>query len=202
MADWGDQPSPDEARYVVNLGPYDSTKTAGLQVRGHTPDGNRTSKLFSFSRFETFEDCMAAAIAWRNQNIVQPKTMSEDERMQWRTQVAANRSITEVTGLQFSVDKYRDTYYPVAAIKKQSGRQRTFSRFLTAHTIEEFAEEAGPVLRKLPYHRNKALRTVKREIRRGLRRAIRRVLIDNPKDLSQDALRVVRTISRKYDILH
>jgi hypothetical protein len=43
---------------------------------------------------------------------------------------------------------------------------------------------------------------VKREIRRGLRRAIRRVLIDNPKDLSQDALRVVRTISRKYDILH
>ena len=204
MVDWGEEPAPDEASYISNVGKYESTKVSGLQVRGiskTSPEKKRITKLFSFSKYETFEACMHAARTWRNAHIQQPKIITPEEKQQWCQEIAAKRSITGVTGLNFGVETHRQKLYPVANARRNMGGRLFTTRFMTKHTIAEVVHDFVPVLLNLPYHEGTATADMHNIIDEGLRQGIWAILHENPKDYSEEWLDVVWRLAERENML-
>ena len=203
MVDWGDEPSPDEASYISNVGKYESTRVSGLQVRGiskASPEKKQITKLFSFSKYDTLEACMHAARMWRNAHVYQPKVITPEEKQQWCQEIAAKRSITGVTGLNFGVETHRQTLYPVANARRNVGGRLFATRFLTKHTIADVVEDFAEVLTDLPYHDGTALAEMRGIVDEGLRQAIWTTLRENPKDYSEKQLDVVWRLAEREDM--
>lgn len=199
MADWGEEPSPDEAKYIVNLGRYDSTKTNGLQVRGYNEKGKRVSKLFSYSGYDTLEACMRAAREWRDNHIASQE-ISCAERAR---NAGHNRSVTEVVGLSVTTSRKRGRYYPIAQVQITVGNGLKTRRWaLLSHSPSAIADEAVSLLHRAPCHADKAPRTLRNEIYRGIRRGIRRIVSENPKGIASERKAAIRKASRKHDILY
>ncbi len=152
---------------------------SGLQVRIWR-EGTTYQKFFAQSRFETDEDCLAAARYWRDlklQELPEPKGPGVEQTEEVREKISQKMTWTGIRGLGFQVGKKSGKFRLYATAQwREDDQNWSRMRSLHAHGIEEAANQLSRVLvERIPEHEDEDPADLARRCAQALRRLISRI---------------------------
>ncbi len=121
---------------------------SGLQVRIWR-DGKTYQKFFALSRFATPDDCLFAAVAWRDLTLSElPGPNAHREHGDdTRRKISEKMTRTGIQGLGFQVGKKGGKFRMYATVQwRENDQNRSRMRSLHAHGIEGAANQLSRVL--------------------------------------------------------
>jgi hypothetical protein len=152
---------------------------SGLQVRIWR-GGEVYQKFFAESRFDDPEDCLAAAIEWRDGRLeelppAEPGPTEYTEEL--RRKISAKMTRTGIQGLGFQVGKKGDAFRLYATVQwRRDGENRSRMRSLHAHGIDGAAAQLSRVLvDRIPEHDDADPALLATRCATALRRLISRI---------------------------
>jgi hypothetical protein len=133
-------------------------KGSGLQIR-IWKDGETIRKFFALSHFETAEDCLFAAKAWRDLTLSELPDDYLDREIseETRRKISEARTQTGIRGFGFSVIDQRGEYRLTAQVQwQEEGRNRGRARSLHHHGIDQACNQlARSLVKNISAHENK-----------------------------------------------
>jgi hypothetical protein len=152
---------------------------SGLQVRIWR-EGETYQKFFALSRFETPEDCRAAARFWRDiklQELPEPQGPGVEQTDEVREKISEQMTWTGIRGLGFQVGKKSGTFRLYATAQwREDGQNWSRMRSLHAHGVEGAANQLSRVLvEQVAEHEDEDPAELAGRCARALRRLISRI---------------------------
>ena len=152
---------------------------SGLQVRIWR-ESETYQKFFAQSRFETDEDCLAAARFWRDlklQELPEPKGPGVEQTEEVRDKISEKMTWTGIRGFGFQVGKKSGKFRLYATAQwREDDRNWSRMRSLHAHGIEGAAHQLSRVLiERIPEHEDEDPADLAERCARALRRLISRI---------------------------